>query len=155
MAQHSILDISTEQFDTTLKTNVYAMFWITRAAIPHMRPGATITCTTSINAFDPEPYILDYSITKGAIAIFVKALAKQLVKQGIRVNGVAPGPIWTPLQPSGGQFPQSLPKFGASSPMGRAGEPAELAPLYVLLADNRASFSTGQIFGATGGMSGP
>jgi len=155
VAQHSILDISTEQFDTTLKTNVYAMFWITKAAIPHMRPGATITCTTSINAFDPEPYILDYSITKGAIAIFVKALAKQLVKQGIRVNGVAPGPIWTPLQPSGGQFPQSLPKFGASSPMGRAGEPAELAPLYVLLADNRASFSTGQIFGATGGMSGP
>ncbi len=155
VAQKSILDISTEQFDTTMKTNVYAMFWITKAAIPRLKPGATIICTTSINAFDPEPYILDYSLTKGAIAIFVKGLAKQLVQRGIRVNGVAPGPVWTPLQPSGGQFPQSLPKFGASCPMGRAGEPAELAPLYVLLADNRASFSTGQIFGATGGMSGP
>jgi NAD(P)-dependent dehydrogenase (short-subunit alcohol dehydrogenase family) len=155
IAQPSILDISAEQFDTTLKTNVYAMFWITKAAIPHMPPGATIINTTSINAYDPEPYILDYSITKAAIAIWTKALAKQLISKGIRVNGVAPGPIWTPLQPSGGQLPQNIPTFGSTAPMGRAGEPAELAPIYVLLADNRASYSTGQIFAATGGMSGP
>jgi NAD(P)-dependent dehydrogenase (short-subunit alcohol dehydrogenase family) len=155
IAQKSILDITTEQFDATLKTNLYAMFWITKAAVPHMKAGATIINTSSINAYDPEGYILDYAATKGAIAVWTKALAKQLIFSGIRVNAVAPGPIWTPLQPSGGQLPGKLPSFGSTTPAGRAGEPAELAPLYVLLAENRATYSTGQIFGATGGMSGP
>jgi NAD(P)-dependent dehydrogenase (short-subunit alcohol dehydrogenase family) len=155
VAQKSILEISTEQFDATFKTNVYAMFWILKAAVARMKPGSTIICTASINAYDPSVDILDYAATKGAIAIFVKGLAKQLASKGIRVNAVAPGPIWTPLQVTGGQNPDKLPEFGAKTPMGRAGQPAELAPLYVMLADNRASFTTGQIVGATGGESGP
>jgi NAD(P)-dependent dehydrogenase (short-subunit alcohol dehydrogenase family) len=154
-AQASILDITNEQFDATFKTNVYAMFWITKAALPHMSAGATIINTASVNAYDPEAYILDYAATKGAIAIFTKALAKQVAKQGIRVNAVAPGPIWTPLQPSGGQLPGKLPQFGADTPLGRPGQPAELAPLYVLLASRESSFSTGQVFGAVGGRGGP
>jgi NAD(P)-dependent dehydrogenase (short-subunit alcohol dehydrogenase family) len=155
VAQKSILDISTEQFDTTFKTNVYAMFWILKAAVARMKPGSAIICTASINAYDPDAEIIDYAATKGAIAIFVKGLAKQLAGRGIRVNAVAPGPIWTPLQVTGGQPPDKLPQFGAKTPMGRAGQPAELAPLYVMLADNRASFTTGQIVGATGGEGGP
>jgi NAD(P)-dependent dehydrogenase (short-subunit alcohol dehydrogenase family) len=154
-AQASILDITNEQFDATFKTNVYAMFWITKAALPHMSAGATIINTASVNAYDPEGYILDYAATKGAIAIFTKALAKQVANQGIRVNAVAPGPIWTPLQPSGGQLPGKLPQFGADTPLGRPGQPAELAPLYVLLASRESSFSTGQVFGAVGGRGGP
>jgi NAD(P)-dependent dehydrogenase (short-subunit alcohol dehydrogenase family) len=155
VAQASILDITSEQFDATFKTNVYAMFWITKAALPHMSAGATIINTASVNAYDPEGYILDYAATKGAIAIFTKALAKQVAKQGIRVNAVAPGPIWTPLQPSGGQLPGKLPEFGADTPLGRPGQPAEVAPLYVLLASRESSFSTGQVFGAVGGRGGP
>jgi NAD(P)-dependent dehydrogenase (short-subunit alcohol dehydrogenase family) len=155
VAKNSILDITTEQFDNTLKTNLYAMFWITKAAVPHMRPGSTIINTASVNAYDPSPEILDYSLTKGGIAIFTKGLAKQLAKQGIRVNAVAPGPIWTPLQPSGGQLPDKLPNFGADTPMQRPGQPAELAPIYVLLASDEPTFSTGQVFGAVGGRGGP
>jgi NAD(P)-dependent dehydrogenase (short-subunit alcohol dehydrogenase family) len=154
-AVEKLTDITSEQFDETFKTNVYAMFWITREALRHMEPGAAIINTTSVNAYDPNPEMIDYASTKGAIMIFTKGLAKQLASQGIRVNAVAPGPVWTPLQPSGGQLPGHLEKFGAETPMGRPGQPAELAAIYVLLASNEASFTTGQVFGAVGGRGGP
>jgi len=155
ISQKSILDITTEQFDTTLKTNLYAMFWITKATVPHLGPGSAIIYTSSVNAYDPGENIIDYAATKGAIMIWAKGLAKQLAKQGIRVNAVAPGPVWTPLQVTGGQPTEALPKFGADTPLGRAAQPAELAALYVLLASPEASYSTGQVFGAVGGRGGP
>jgi NAD(P)-dependent dehydrogenase (short-subunit alcohol dehydrogenase family) len=155
VSQNSILDISTAQFDETFKTNVYAMFWITKAAIPLMKPGATIINTSSVNAYDPGENIIDYAATKGAIMIFTKGLAKQLAPKGIRVNAVAPGPFWTPLQVTGGQPPDKLPSFGKETPIGRPGQPAELAAVYVLLASSESSFSTGQVYGAVGGHGGP
>ena len=155
IAHESVLDITTENFDETFKTNVYAMFWITKAAIPHMKAGAAIINTTSINAFDPNDTMIDYAATKGAIMIFTKGLAKQLAKKGIRVNAVAPGPFWTPLQVTGGQIPDQIPEFGKQTPIGRAGQPAEIASLYVLLASNEASYSAGQVFGAEGGRGMP
>jgi NAD(P)-dependent dehydrogenase (short-subunit alcohol dehydrogenase family) len=147
----SILELSSADFDATMKTNVYAMFWITKAAVPHLQPGAAIINTASVQAYDPSPNLLDYAPTKAAIVGFTKALAKQLGPQGIRVNAVAPGPVWTPLQPSGGQAPAHLPRFGEDTPLGRPGQPAELAPLFVLLASQEDSFATGQVYGAAGG----
>ena len=154
-AQTSILDISEEQFDDTFNTNVYALFRVSKAAIPHMPRGSTIINTSSIQAFDPSKDLLDYAATKAAILSITRSLAKQLAGQGIRVNAVAPGPYWRPLQPSGGQVPDKIPNFGASSPIGRAGQPAEIAPQYVLLAATESSFTTGNVWGATGGESGP
>jgi NAD(P)-dependent dehydrogenase (short-subunit alcohol dehydrogenase family) len=155
VSQDSILDISNAQFDETFKTNVYAMFWITKAAVPHLKPGATIINTASVNAYDPGENIIDYAATKGAIMIFTKGLAKQLASKGIRVNAVAPGPFWTPLQVTGGQPPQKVPAFGRDTPLGRPGQPAELAAIYVLLASPESSYATGQVFGAVGGRGGP
>lgn len=151
----SILAITTEQFDWTFKTNVYAMFWITKAAVPHMPPGAAIINTASVNAYDPGENLLDYASTKAAIAIFSKGLAKQLAEKGIRVNAVAPGPFWTPLQVTGGQTPEKLEKFGSDTPLERPGQPAEIATVYVDLASAEGSYITGQVYGAAGGRGNP
>jgi NAD(P)-dependent dehydrogenase (short-subunit alcohol dehydrogenase family) len=151
-AVQALADLSTEQFDATFKTNVYAMFWITKAALPHLPAGASIINTASIQAFDPSPYLMDYAPTKASIANFTEALAKQLAPKGIRVNAVAPGPIWTPLQPSSGHPADDLPNFGKEAPLGRAGQPAELGATYVLLASQDSSFSTGSVVAVTGGL---
>lgn len=152
LAVDDIEKITSEQFDKTYKTNVYAMFWITKAALPHMPKGSAIINTTSIQAYQPSPTLIDYASTKAAIANFTHGLAKQLAPKGIRVNGVAPGPVWTPLQPSDGQPQDAIPKFGEQTPLGRPGQPVELAPAYVFLASQESSFITGEIIGVTGGQ---
>jgi NAD(P)-dependent dehydrogenase (short-subunit alcohol dehydrogenase family) len=145
-----ITDITTEQFDRVMKTNLYAMFWLCRAAVPHMQPGATIINTASIQAYLSSSALLDYATTKGGIVAFTKALAEDLAKQGIRVNAVAPGPIWTPLIPS--TMPsEKVKSFGGDTPLGRAGQPAEVAPAYVYFASQESSYTTGEVLGVTGG----
>ncbi|MFQ6573972.1 SDR family oxidoreductase [Pseudomonas sp. UM16] len=151
VARKEVGQISSEQFDATLKTNLYAMFWLCQAAVPLMPAGATIINTASIQSYQPSATLLDYATTKAGIVAFTKALAKQVIERGIRVNAVAPGPIWTVLQPSGGQPPEKIPDFGAHTPMKRPGQPAECAPLYVLLASQESSYITGEVFGVTGG----
>lgn len=147
----SLEDLKTEQLEKTFATNIFAMFWITKAALKHMPAGSSIINTASIQAYQPSPGLLDYAATKAAIVAFTHGLAKQLGDKGIRVNAVAPGPIWTPLQPSYGQPMEKLTKFGQNTPLGRAGQPAELAPMYVFLASQESSYITGEVMGVTGG----
>jgi NAD(P)-dependent dehydrogenase (short-subunit alcohol dehydrogenase family) len=143
-------DITTEQLDRVVKTNLYALFWLCRAALPHIPPGGSIITSSSVQAFNPSPHLLDYATTKGGIVTFTKGLAAQLAEKGIRVNSVAPGPVWTPLIPA--TIPgEHLGEFGAQTPLGRAAQPAELAPFYVFLASGESGYMTAQVLGATGG----
>ncbi|MBA2934354.1 SDR family oxidoreductase [Sphingomonas sp. CGMCC 1.13654] len=151
----SILDVSDDEFDRTMKTNIYAPFWIIRAALPHLGPGSAIIGTTSEQAYNPDPDLYVYAQTKAATMNYVKSLAKQLGPKGIRVNGVAPGPIWTPLQVSGGASQGKLVTFGATAALGRPGQPAELAGVFVRLAEDDGSYTTGNIYGAGGGQGQP
>ncbi len=145
-----IADITDEQFDRVMKTNLYAMFWLCQAAIPHMPAGAAIINTASVQAYQSSSTLLDYATTKGGIVAFTKALAEELAEKGIRVNAVAPGPIWTPLIPAT-MHEEKVKSFGSDTPLGRAGQPAELAPAYVYFASQESSYTTGEVLGVTGG----
>lgn len=149
MTRSSILEMSPEEIDRVFRTNVYAMFYLCQAAIPQMPPGSSIINTTSIQAYQPKAHLLHYAASKAAIANFTKGLSQELAERGIRVNAVAPGPVWTPLIPASQMDTES---FGESSPLKRAAQPAEMAPIYVLLASTESSYVTGMIYGATGGQ---
>nr|WP_111299720.1 SDR family oxidoreductase [Paracoccus saliphilus] len=148
---HKLEDLTTEAFDATMKTNVYAPFWVTRAALPHLETGASIIITSSVQAFSPSEHLFDYAQSKAANVAFAQSLAKQLAPRGIRVNAVCPGPYWTALQVSGGQPTEKAKEHGANQPLGRPGQPVEIAPIYVLLASDEASYITGEYFGSVGG----
>lgn len=148
-------DLSDEQFEQTLHTNLFANFWITKAALPHLAPGSTIINTASLEAYKQLPFLLDYGASKGAINTFSKGLAQQLAPRGIRVNVVAPGPTWTALQVSGGYPTDQLPSYGKDSPLGRSGQPAELAPAYVFLASGESSYVVGETLNVNGGSPTP
>lgn len=149
--REDVSKVSTEDFDATMKTNLYGLHWLCQAAAPHLPPGASIITTASIQAYEPSDILLDYATTKAGIVAYTKALAKQMIDKGVRVNAVAPGPFWTVLQPSGGQPQEKVEQFGAHSAFGRPGQPVEIAPVYVLLASQEASFVTGEVWGVTGG----
>lgn len=150
MARESLQDIPSEEWDYTFKTNIYAMFWLCKAAEPHMKPGSTIVNTTSINAYIPKPILIAYAATKGAIQNYTANLGQLLAEKGIRVNCVAPGPVWTPLIPA--TMPEeNVKSFGKNTPLGRAAQPAELAAVYVLLASEDSSYMTGSTVQVTGG----
>lgn len=147
----SVAEVTTEEFDKTLKTNLYALHWITQAALPHLPAGASVITTASLVAYEPMPSLIHYSLTKAGIVAYTKALAKELIEKGIRANVVAPGPFWTALQSSGGQPPEAVEKFGQMSRFGRPGQPVEIAPVYVLLASQEGSYISGEVYGVTGG----
>lgn len=151
-AVEKIAEVTTKQLEQTYRVNVFALFWLCKAALPLMPPGGTIITTASIQATHPSPSLLDYAPTKAAILAFTRALARQVAEDGIRVNCVAPGPVWTPLQTSGGQPDKKIPAFGSETPMKRPGQPVEMSPLYVLLASQESSYVTGEVYGATGGL---
>ncbi len=155
IAVESLEEIEDEQWEETFAVNIHAMFRLTKAALAHLPAGSTIVNTTSIQAYQPSPTLVDYASTKAAINTFTKGLAQQLAPRGIRVNAVAPGPIWTPLQVSDGQPKEALPEFGKSTPLGRAGQPTELAPAYVFLTSSESSYVLGETLAVTGGSPTP
>jgi NAD(P)-dependent dehydrogenase (short-subunit alcohol dehydrogenase family) len=151
MQRQSIVEIPSEEWEHTFRTNIHAMFYLCQAAVPHLPEGSTIINVASIQAYQPSPTLLAYASTKGAIVTFTKALAEALIGQGIRVNAVAPGPVWTPLIPSTSTSSEAVAQFGKETPIGRPAQPAELAPLFVFLASPESSYITGEIVGVTGG----
>ena len=151
MSHEKIADISTADFDKVMKTNIYSLFWITKAALPLLKPGASVINTASVQAYEPSNGIIDYAMTKSAIVAFTKGMVKQMMAQGVRINAVAPGPFWTPIQPTG-QPADKVATLGKEVPFGRPGQPVEIAPVYVLLASQEGSYITGEVYGVTGGM---
>jgi NAD(P)-dependent dehydrogenase (short-subunit alcohol dehydrogenase family) len=155
LSVEDLAEVTPKSFDDTFKTNVYALFWIVQEALAHLPAGSSIINTSSIQAYEPSPSLVDYASTKAAINTMSKALAQQLAPKGIRVNVVAPGPVWTPLQAAGGQPPENLPQFGRQTPLGRAAQPAELAPAYVFLASAESGYVSGETLNVNGGMPTP